>query len=129
MRKLIAVVGLAMLATACSGDEDFTSPSQREAKQRASTAASRNAQEMHRGMALDYTGDTDTDFVIGMIPHHQGAIDMARAELAHGQDPEARKLAQKIVDTQTAEITQMRAWLARRQAAKTTTNAQGSVQK
>jgi YVTN family beta-propeller protein len=50
------------------------------------------------------TGDPDRDFLAMMIPHHQGAIDMANAVLAHGKDPVAKRLAQEIVATQQAEI-------------------------
>jgi len=53
------------------------------------------------------TGDPDRDFLAMMIPHHQGAIDMAKAVLAHGTDPIARRLAQEIVATQQAEIALM----------------------
>ena len=55
--------------------------------------------------------DIDVAFVCGMIPHHQGAIDMARAELAHGDDPWAKEMAQKVIDAQTQEIADMLAWL------------------
>jgi uncharacterized protein (DUF305 family) len=67
--------------------------------------------KMHRGMAIAYTGDADVDFVRGMIPHHQGAIDMARIVLAFGADPEIKALAEGIVKAQEAEIAQMEAWL------------------
>lgn len=68
--------------------------------------------KMHDGMAIAYTGDADADFVRGMIPHHQGAIDMARVLLAHGKDPELQKLGNDIIAAQTKEIAQMQAWLA-----------------
>ena len=56
--------------------------------------------------------DIDVAFVCSMIPHHRGAIDMAKAELAHGDDPWARKLAKTIIAAQEAEIADMLAWLA-----------------
>ena len=68
---------------------------------------------MHRDMDIAYTGDADRDFAAGMIPHHQGAIEMAKVVLAHGKDPEIRKLAQEIVAAQEKEIAWMKAWMAR----------------
>lgn len=68
--------------------------------------------KMHDGMAIAFTGDADIDFVRGMIPHHQGAIDMARVLLAHGKDAELQKLGNDIIAAQTKEIAQMQAWLA-----------------
>jgi len=67
--------------------------------------------KMHKDMAIKYSGDTDADFVRSMIPHHQGAIDMAKVELAHGKDPEIRKLAEAVIKAQEAEIATMQAWL------------------
>ena len=63
---------------------------------------------MMSGMAITPTGDVDRDFVHMMIPHHQGAIDMAMAVLRYGHDPVVRRLAQEIVVTQLEEITAMR---------------------
>jgi hypothetical protein len=67
---------------------------------------------MHQAMMTALTGDADRDFVNSMIPHHQGAIDMARIVLAHGKDPEVKKLAEAVIAAQSAEIEQMKAWLA-----------------
>jgi uncharacterized protein (DUF305 family) len=67
---------------------------------------------MHKGMhSAPYTGDPDRDFVTMMIPHHQGAIDMAKALLLYGKDPQMRRLAQEIITDQQSEIQLMQFWL------------------
>lgn len=67
--------------------------------------------KMHAGMEIEFTGDADVDFVRGMIAHHQGAIDMARVVLDHGDDPEVKKLAEGIIAAQEGEIKWMTEWL------------------
>ena len=80
----------------------------------ASTAAYRAANDkMHADMAIEFTGDADVDFIRGMIPHHEGAVDMARIVLEHGKDADVRKLAEEIIAAQEKEIAWMRDWLAR----------------
>ena len=73
---------------------------------------SRAMEWMQHGMTIPATGDTDVDFARMMIPHHQGAIDMAKAELAEGEDPELRRLAEAIIAAQEKEIAFLKQWLA-----------------
>ena len=69
-------------------------------------------ERMHADMAIAYSGDADLDFARSMIPHHQGAIDMARAQLEFGKDPELRALAERIIAAQEAEIAILKAFIA-----------------
>ena len=83
------------------------------ATESAATKAYKAANDaMQRDMNVPLTGDADVDFVRGMIPHHQGAIDMAKIVLAHGKDPAIRKLAEEVIAAQDTEIAMMRKWLA-----------------
>ncbi|MFM0418320.1 DUF305 domain-containing protein [Paraburkholderia aromaticivorans] len=62
---------------------------------------------MMNDMSVSPSGDIDHDFVAMMIPHHQGAIDMARAELRYGKSEQLRRIAQEIVVEQQQEIVAM----------------------
>jgi uncharacterized protein (DUF305 family) len=61
-------------------------------------------------------GDVDHDFATMMMPHHQGAIDMAKAELLYGKDPVMKRLAEEIVVDQQSEIQAMQLWLSKQPA-------------
>jgi Domain of unknown function (DUF305) len=63
--------------------------------------------KMMAGMAIHPSGDVDEDFAAMMIPHHQGAIDMAKAELRYGHNEQLRRLAQEIIVDQQQEIAAM----------------------
>ena len=87
------------------------------------TAAPRTGDDFHRGlqavmvemsaaMCIAPSEDADRDFARSMIPHHRGAVAMARLELAHGRDERLRRLAQGIVVEQSQEIALMRSILA-----------------
>jgi uncharacterized protein (DUF305 family) len=64
--------------------------------------------KMMADMTIKPTGDVDRDFVAMMVPHHQGAVDMAKAELEYGHNARLRRLAHEIVAKQQQEITAMR---------------------
>jgi uncharacterized protein (DUF305 family) len=67
----------------------------------------------HDMAAAPMTGDADHDFVAMMLPHHEGAVAMAKVELQYGKSPEMRRMARDIVASQDKEITEMKLWLAK----------------
>ena len=113
---LSVAIGLGLLAVGSAGAQD----AQRHAPGHAGNgdpaieAYLAASERMHRDMAIEFSGDPDVDFARGMIAHHQGAIDMARALLDYGQDPEIRALAAAIITAQEQEIAFLRSWLEQR---------------
>ncbi len=79
------------------------------------TASTKDYKEAHRKMMKDmhkpFTGNADVDFRVHMIPHHQGAVDMARIALKHAKDAETKKMAEAVIKEQEREIAEMQAWL------------------
>lgn len=100
-----AVLSLAGLCAAPSSDAESSRNGEEGSFLSENDAA---MTKMMAGMAARPTGDVDRDFVAMMIPHHQGAIDMAMAELRHGHNEQLRRIAQEIVVEQQQEIVAMR---------------------
>jgi uncharacterized protein (DUF305 family) len=73
----------------------------------------------HDMSAAPMNGDVDHDFAAMMIPHHQGAIDMAKGELSYGKNPVMRRLAEEIIVDQQSEIDVMNLWLKKSSASNT----------
>jgi uncharacterized protein (DUF305 family) len=97
----LALTGCLLLANAAAAEDSAD-----EAPFLAENDAAMN--RMMSDMAVAPTGDVDRDFVAMMVPHHQGAIDMAVAVLRHGKNEQIRRLAQEIIVTQQQEIAAMR---------------------
>lgn len=92
-------------------------PSAQSATETEATKGYRAANaKMHRDMDIKYSGDSDVDFVRGMIPHHQGAIDMAKVALQNAKDEQVRKWATDVIREQEREIAEMQAWLKKKGA-------------
>jgi len=71
--------------------------------------------KIQKDMPKDMTGDANVDFAHMMIPHHQGATDMAEVLLQHSKDPMLRKMAQKMIKAQAKEIADLQGWLKKHQ--------------
>ncbi|MEI7931495.1 MAG: DUF305 domain-containing protein [Alphaproteobacteria bacterium] len=110
--KGVAIIGailLLLLGTALLVRARIYSPAALGAQRDLAAANDRMMAGMS-GKAVVYLGDPDVDFVNLMIPHHQGAVDMARTELKYGTDPKVRDLASRIEAAQQPQIDQMTHW-------------------
>ena len=105
-RRLLLGLGMAVVALALvsAAPSLFTGPGEASFLARTDSAMAR----MMAAMKIKPSNDMDRDFVAMMVPHHQGAIDMAKAELSYGHNKLLRRLAQEIIATQEQEIAVMR---------------------
>ncbi|ACC75299.1 DUF305 domain-containing protein [Paraburkholderia phymatum] len=108
-RTILSVV-IALAISALCDSPAFTAGLQTAASDEAPFLAESDTAmtRMMDGMSVKPTGDVDRDFVAMMVPHHQGAIDMAQAELRYGHNEQLRRIAQEIVVEQQQEIIAMR---------------------
>ncbi|MFM9850078.1 MAG: DUF305 domain-containing protein [Hyphomicrobiaceae bacterium] len=121
MKRLIALAAISLVGLSMTADAQ-TSHSQGHAGRGAapsggseSTKAFRAANaRMHKDMDIRFAGDPDVDFVRAMIPHHRGAIEMAKVQLKYGKDEQIRKLATDVIREQEREIADMEVWLKKR---------------
>jgi uncharacterized protein (DUF305 family) len=124
-RKIVAGLSIATIAGVAYGQMSHDGMMDMEAMQgmmmdmmpkdgdAESTKAFKQADmNMMHDMAVPYTGNPDIDFRAKMLPHHQGAIDMAKVALQYAKDPATKALAEAIIAAQEKEIAEMQAWLA-----------------
>jgi uncharacterized protein (DUF305 family) len=110
---LVMIPALAPMQSTRAEEMKGMNMSAKPAATPADKAFAASMQKMMKAMNVKPTGTPDKDFVLMMMPHHQGAIDMAKVELQYGTDPEMRQLATDIVAAQEKEIEQMKDWLAK----------------
>lgn len=114
-RSLLAAAIVAVLPTLAvaqgASHSGHSTPMQAPADTPATKGYREANAKMHQNMDIPYTGDPDVDFVRSMIPHHQGAIDMAKVAQKNAKDEQVRKWAADVVREQEREIAEMQAWL------------------
>ena len=104
---LLGPISIAMLASAQNSHSHTAKPTADPGWSELVAGMDQMHADMH---SVEPSGDSDADFVRLMLPHHQGAIEMAKTELLRGKDPQMRRLAQEIITDQQSEIQLMQLW-------------------
>ncbi len=116
-RIFFAVAALSVMASLAHSAPPAHDAHAGHAMPPAASAASQDymagMERMNREMNVPMTGNADRDFAAMMIPHHLGAIDMAKVQLKYGRDPMLRKMARDIIKAQETEIAQLKGWLSK----------------
>jgi uncharacterized protein (DUF305 family) len=103
MKKILLALSIVLLSTVFA----LSSMHQGGHQNHGDVPFKKSMDRMHKNMMMKSSGNIDIDFLQGMIPHHQGAIDMSEELIKKTKDPEIKALAQKIIKDQKAEIKQM----------------------
>ena len=114
MKTIRLTLAAVLLLAACqqpAAEQTAETPDATASYNAAQKAYAAANNKMHKAMGVSIDADADIAFMQGMIPHHEGAVEMAKVALEHGKDPEVRALAQKVIAAQEAEMKEMQAWL------------------
>jgi uncharacterized protein (DUF305 family) len=111
MKKILLILSIILLSTVLA----LSSMHQGVHQNHDNMPFQKAMNKMHKDMMMKSSGNIDIDFLKGMIPHHQGAIDMSKELIKKTNDPEVKAFAQKIIKDQQAEIKQMQDFLKKRE--------------
>jgi uncharacterized protein (DUF305 family) len=110
LSRLVILVPISIAILTASA-QDFHSLNSKQTADPSWSELVASMNQMHAAMhSVEPAGNSDADFVRLMLPHHQGAIDMAKTELLRGKDPQMRRLAQEIITDQQSKIQLMQLW-------------------